>query len=140
MTSADTDVTIRSQVPVADALLVALGSQDFVRLADLFEQDAVLNAVLPDGLHEWTGPERITAAFHRWFGVVDQCELIATDVALHGPRLQMRWRARVSGAHFGTTPYVVEQHVYADPGPTGRIQTMSMLCSGFVMEETDARG
>ena len=25
----------------------------------------------------------------------------------------------------------------ADPGPTGRIQSMSMLCSGFVREHSD---
>lgn len=137
MVSTDSPIGIR--VPVADALLDALDARDFDSLAGLFEPDAVVQAALPDGLHEWTGPERITAAFFRWFGRVEECELLTAAVALHGPRLQMRWRARVRGGHFGDAPFLVEQHVYADPGATGRIQTMSLLCSGFVLEREDVR-
>ena len=122
---------------MADAVLGAVAGRDFDRLAAAFEPDAVLSALLPDGFHEWTGPERVTAAFVRWFGRVDEFELLAATVAMHGPRLQLGWRARVRGGHVGAAPFVVEQHVYADPGPTGRIQTMAMLCSGFVQEQPD---
>ena len=71
----------------------------------------------------------------RWFGSVDEFELVAATVGVHGPRLQMSWRARVRGGRFGDVPFVVEQHVYADLGPTGRIQTMALLCSGFTPEQ-----
>jgi len=117
--------------------LDALSGRDFERLAGLFEPDAVLTALLPDGFHEWTGAERVTAAFVRWFGRVDEFELVDATVGMHGPRLQLGWRARVRGGYFGDVPFVVEQHVFADPGPTGRIQTMAMLCSGFTEEHLD---
>jgi hypothetical protein len=123
--------------PVAEALLSALAERDFERLAAVFEPDVVLSALLPGGFHEWTGPERVTAAFGRWFGRFDAFELLDATVSLHGPRLRMAWRARVRGGHLGDVPFVVEQHVYADPGPTGRIRTMALLCSGFTQEHRD---
>lgn len=135
MTSAAT--TPAPTVPVADALLVALAGRDFDQLAGALEPDAVLSALLPRGFHEWTGPEQITAAFTRWFGSVDEFELVTTTVGVHGPRLRMIWRARVRGGRFGDGPFVVEQHVYADVGPTGRIGSMALLCSGFTPERAD---
>ena len=119
---------------MADAVIGALAERDFERLASLFEDDVVFTALLPDGFHEWTGPERATAAFVRWFGRVDDCELLHVAVSLHGPRLMLQWKVRVRGGRFGDWPHLVQQHVYADAGPTGRIQTMAMLCSGFVRE------
>jgi len=122
---------------VGGALLWSLANGDFDRLAMVFEPDATLTALLPDGLHEWQGPARISGAFVGWFGRVDECELLEVAVAPHGPRLQMRWRARVRGGGFGDADFVVEQHAYVDPAPTGRIQRMSMLCSGFVRERAE---
>ncbi|MET0458969.1 MAG: nuclear transport factor 2 family protein [Ilumatobacteraceae bacterium] len=135
MTSADIEPV--PHVPVTDALLGSLARRDFDQLAAVLEPDVVLRALLPGGFHEWTGPERVTEAFGRWFGRVDEFELVAATVGVHGPRLQLSWRARVRGGRFGDAPFVVNQHVYADPGPTGRIQTMAMLCSGFTEERSD---
>jgi hypothetical protein len=137
-TSQDAAADTPPQGTVGDALLWTLAVGDFDRLATLFEPDATCAALLPDGLHEWQGPARISDAFTRWFGVVGACELIAGVVAPHGPRLQVRWRARVRGGGFGDADFVVEQHAYLDPAPTGRIQHMSMLCSGFVRENPGA--
>jgi hypothetical protein len=136
MTSAAT--TPVPPVPVADALLAALAGRDFDQLAEALEPDAVLSALLPRGFHEWTGPEPITAAFVRWFGRPEEFELVTTTVGSHGPRLQLAWRARVRGGPFGDAPFVVEQHVYADLGPTGRIRSMALLCSGFTPEQPGA--
>ena len=38
------------------------------------------------------------------------------------------------GGPFGDELFVVEQVVYVDPGPSRRVLSMSMLCSGFVRE------
>ena len=38
------------------------------------------------------------------------------------------------GGPFGDVSHVVEQQVYADPGPSGRIERLAMLCSGFAPE------
>jgi hypothetical protein len=123
--------------PLADAVVGALADRDFARLAESFEHDGVLSALLPSGYHEWTGPERVAATFTRWFGGVDEFELVTATVGVHGARLQLWWRARVRGGHVGDGPFVVEQHVYVDTGATGRIQTMAMLCSGFTAERPD---
>jgi hypothetical protein len=119
---------------MADAVLRCLGAGTFTQLAALFEPDIAVSALLPDGLHEWLGPEQVVTAFVRWFGRVDEYELFDTYAGHLGPRLHLRWQARVRGGSFGDATFVVQQHVYADPGPTGRIQTMSMLCSGFAEE------
>jgi hypothetical protein len=124
-------------VSIADAFLAALATGELDRLGELFEPDATLNALLPEGLREWHGPERIVRAFVVWFGRADDYELLDTAIGQAGPRLQMRWRARVRGGVFGDATLVVEQHVYADAGPSGRIQSMAMLCSGFTEERSD---
>jgi hypothetical protein len=136
MNSADTSSST-PKVSVADVFLGHLAIGDFDQLARVFEPDVSLSALLPDGLHEWHGPERVIAAFVRWFGRVDTYELVDTAVGHVGPRLQLRWRARVRGGTFPDASFVVEQHVYADAGPSGRIQSMSMLCSGFAREHLD---
>jgi hypothetical protein len=123
-----------AETSIADVFLGRLAARDIDGLAELFELDGTLLALLPDGFHTWEGRSRIAAAFSRWFGRVDELDLLDSGAGGHGPRLHLRWRARVRGGGFGDTSYVVEQLVYADPGPTGRIQTMSMLCSGFVRE------
>lgn len=122
---------------VGDVFLGHLAGGDFDQLAELFEPDVSLSALLPDGHHEWQGPERVIAAFVRWFGRVEEYALINSTIGNVGPRLQLRWRARVRGGPYGDASFVVEQHVYADPGPSGRIQTLSMLCSGFAKEHAD---
>ncbi|MET0902677.1 MAG: nuclear transport factor 2 family protein [Acidimicrobiales bacterium] len=119
---------------IADVFIAHLAAGDFAQLATLFEPDVVVSALLPDGLHEWRGPEQVMTAFVGWFGRVDEYELVAAAVDHVGPRLQLQWRARVRGGHFGEVRHVVEQQVYADPGPSGRIAHLSMLCSGFAPE------
>ena len=114
--------------------LAHLAAGDFTALATLFEPEVSFNALLPDGLREWQGREQVEAAFVAWFGRVEEYAIVASSVDHVGPRLQLQWRARVRGGHFGEVSHVVEQQVYADPGPSGRIAHLSMLCSGFAPE------
>jgi len=120
----------RPQRSIADVFLQHLGNGDIDQLGELFEPDVTLTALLPEGLHEWRGPD-VTRAFRSWFGRVDEIQLLKSAVGHVGPRLYLRWRARVRGGPFGDASFVVEQQLYADAGPTGRIHAMSMLCSGF---------
>jgi hypothetical protein len=119
---------------MADVLLGRLAAGAFADLATLCEPDVTFRALLPDGCYEWHGPDSVVAAFLRWFGNVDEYALVQAHVGNLGPRLHLRWRARVHGGSYGDATYVAEQHVYADPGPTGRVQALSMLCSGFAEE------
>jgi hypothetical protein len=136
MISTDTEPATR-QPTVGDVFLARLGARDFERLAELFEPDVVLHALLPDGLRERQGPEQVIDSFAGWFGRVDEYELLDAAAGNVGPRLQLHWRARVRGGGFPDGSFVVEQHIYADPGPSGRIHGMAMLCSGFVREQPD---
>jgi ketosteroid isomerase-like protein len=116
----------------AEALLDALAAHDFDRLADAFEPDAVMSALLPRGHDEWQGAVDIRAAFERWFGDVDELEVAHSAISRIGDSLQLHWRLRVCGGpRFGAQPMVVEQHACAQPGPTGRIAQMALLCTGF---------
>jgi hypothetical protein len=79
----------------------------------------------------------VFGAFVGWFGRAEEYELIEASVGQVGPRLQLGWCARVRGGPYGDATFVVEQHAYADVGPTGRIRAMSMICSGFARERLD---
>jgi hypothetical protein len=122
------------QFSVAGAFLEGLATQDFDRLAGAVAEDARLSALVPSGLKQWDGAEQIRATFRRWFGEVEAFELVEAVMGEVGPRLNLRWRARVRAERFGNGWTVVEQQVYADTGPDGRIARMSLLCSGFCPE------
>ncbi len=122
---------------VAGSLLEALAARDFERLAAALDDDASLGALLPRGFCEWHGATEISAMFRQWFGEIEQFEVADASVGQVGSRLQLRWRVRVRGARFGDETMVVEQHVFADTGPSGRIRSMSLLCSGFCSEHLD---
>ena len=125
------------QFAVAGSFLESLAARDFDRLATALDDDASLSALLPRGFDEWRGAEAITGAFVGWFGDVDEFEVVDASVGQVGSRLQLRWRVRVRGGRFNDDAMVVEQHVYAATGATGRIRAMSLLCSGFCKEHVD---
>jgi len=133
MTSTDTSM-LTPGASIADVFFGHLSAGRFDQLADVFEPDIVLVGLLPEGVQEWHGPERAVAAFITWFGRVEEYELVEASADHVGPRLKLEWRARVRGGVFGDASFVVEQQLYADAGPTGRMQRMSLLCSGFARE------
>jgi hypothetical protein len=130
-TGASTGVPLFS---VAGAFLEGLAAQDFPRIAATLDEDAHLTALVPSGFKQWHGPEQIGATFRRWFGDVDEFELVDASVGEVGQRLHLRWRARVQAPRFGAGWFVVEQQVYADTGADGRIAQLFLLCSGFCRE------
>ena len=117
--------------PVAGDFLEGLATQDFARLGATLADDAYMTGLVPSGLKEWDGPEQIVAIFRRWFGEVVAFDLVDAVVGGAGPRLHLRWRVRVRAGRLGDGWFVVEQQVYADTGPDGRIERLSLLCSGF---------
>lgn len=130
-TAARSDVALFS---VAGAFLEGLATQDFARIAATLDDDADLTALVPSGFKRWEGPDEISATFRRWFGDVDAFELVDASVGEVGARLHLRWRARVQAPRLGAGWFVVEQQVYADTGPDGRLARLSLLCSGFCPE------
>jgi SnoaL-like protein len=126
------------QFAVAGLLLEAFAAHDFDRLATALDDHASLSALLPRGFDEWNGAAGIRSAFEQWFGDVDEFEVADASVGQVGSRLQLRWRVRVRGGpRFGDEAMVVEQYLYADTAPNGRVRHMSLLCSGFCPEHLD---
>ena len=118
----------------AGAFLDALAVQDFDRLRATLDDAAHLSALLPRGLVERDGAEQVTAAFRTWFGEVDRFELLDAALGEVGPRRHLRWRVRVQAPARGEGWLVIEQQVYADTGPDGRLTRLALLCSGFHAE------
>ena len=122
------------RVSVAAAFLEGLSAQDFARIAATLDDDAHLTALVPSGFKQWHGTEEIGATLRRWFGDVDDFDLVDAAVGEVGQRLHLRWRVRVRAARLGVGWFVVEQQVYADTGSDGRIAQLFLLCSGFCRE------
>jgi hypothetical protein len=131
----------RPEVPrysVAGAFLEGLAVQDFDRLQSTLSDDVHMRALLPAGLKEWDGPGRVRATFIRWFGDTQDFELVDATVGEIGRRLTLRWRVRVRAERLGEGWFVVEQYAYADTDYGNRIQSISLVCSGYCPETTGA--
>ncbi len=122
---------------VAGIVLDALTAHDFERFDEALDPDATMSALLPRGFREWQGSSEICAQFERWFGDVERFEVADATVGQVGALLQLTWRLRLKGERLGVESMIVEQHVYAATGTTGRIERMSLLCSGFWEEHVD---
>ena len=118
---------------VGGLLLEAIAERDFVRMADCFEPEATMRALLPSGSAEFHGAAQIVDRFREWFGDAEQFEVLDGTVGDVGNRLHIAWRLRMR-----LTPrvddhwQVIEQHAYARANE--RIDALDLLCSGFVPE------
>ena len=122
---------------VAGIVLDALTAHDFARFDEALDADASMSALLPRGFRVWLGSPEICALFEGWFGDIDRFEVAEATVGQVGALLQLTWRLRLKGERLGDESMIVEQHVYAATGVTGRIERMSLLCSGFWEEHVD---
>jgi hypothetical protein len=125
------------QFATAGCLLEVMAAHDFSQLTAVLDPDAALSALLPRGYDEWHGAPAICAQFETWFGNTTDYEVVDAAVGQVGSLLELRWRLRVRADRLGDDAKLVEQHVYATTGPTGRIESMRLLCSGFREEHVD---
>jgi hypothetical protein len=116
---------------VAESFLAGLAAQDFARLGDALAPAACLRALLPSGLHEWTGAEVIASRFAGWFGDTEDFELIEAAAGEVGGRLHLQWRLRLRAQRLGAGWFTVGQQAYADTGEGGPIARLDLLCTGY---------
>lgn len=116
----------------------ALVAQDFVRLGHALAPSVILRALLPSGLLERAGADVIAARFARWFGETERFDGVDSAVGEVGGRVHLRWRLRLEAERLGPGGYVVEQVGYADQDERGRISHLDLVCSGFLLERSDA--
>jgi hypothetical protein len=117
---------------VGGAFLERIARRDLDGLADCVEPDVRVRAMVPPGPFELQGAEELVGRFRRWFGGDDAFELVDASLGEVGPRLYLRWRVRMTCAGPPRSSRVVEQHAFA--GTRERIDTIDLLCSGFVDE------
>jgi hypothetical protein len=113
------------------ALLDAIAARDLAAIATTLAPDATMQALVPRGLREFTGPGQVCAAFDGWFGDLAEFHVVAAVLGGLGELLHLEWRIRVRGARLGAGWFVVEQQVYAQTATDGRITALRLLCSGF---------
>lgn len=130
--------TDEAQFAAAGLFLEKLAAADFDQLAVALEPDATLRALLPRRFREWEGRQAVCDAFTELFGGMDEYAVLDATVGLVGTRLHLAWRLHVRGGRLGPHNFVVEQQGYADAGPSGRLQSLSLVCSGFCKEHPDA--
>lgn len=147
MTSTETDVSPSGDVSVLPSaapsrlsrltapgvFLQHLSTGDFARLSEAFEPDVRMQALLPRGLDGWEGSDAVCGAFERFFGAMDEYDLVGATTGQVGERIEMSWRLHLGGARLGPGRFVVEQRCYADAGPTGRLGSIALVCSGYCM-------
>jgi 2-polyprenyl-6-methoxyphenol hydroxylase-like FAD-dependent oxidoreductase len=117
------------EVAPGERFLDAIRRRDFAAIESLIAEDARVRALLPRGPVELAGSAGAVAAFRRWFGDVEEFELLDTELGSVADRLRMSWRCRLrwAGEDFVR---IIEQQAYAKV-VDGRIVVMDMLCSGF---------
>lgn len=118
-------------VELGQRLVDGIIAHDWERVASCFAPEARFLAVVANDakpFREHIGGEAAAAAISRWFGDDDVTELVASDVEALADRVRVNYR--VHGHNPDDGWYLVEQVVYATPGPDG-FQRVNLACSGF---------
>src|SRR2546423_15700227 len=115
----------QGRVPMAEAdlALVAVGAtphkflellaaRDFEGLAASLASDAHARFLLPHGLEEYDGRDKIVARITSWFGSASLFDLTSSTEDQVGMRDRISWRVNVV---CDGPPQVIEQVVYLDP-------------------------
>jgi hypothetical protein len=100
-------------------------------IESLFQPHVRFRALVPRRLCEGQTPGEATDWLRRWFGNVDEFQVLQSDVNQVFDRLYLNYQLRVHDVINGWR--LIEQHVYIDV-QDGLILDMWLLCSGFRAE------
>lgn len=121
---------------LARTFLAGLVGQDGTVLRGALAPEVHLRALLPGGLHEWTGAEIVSHRFERWFGAAE-LEPLETWARAVVDRVQLMWRFRIRASRLGEGTFVVGQSAYADLDERGAIVRLDLVCTGYLPEASD---
>ena len=116
-----------SQPVILRLLVDRLAAGDFDGLAECFDPDVRLRALVPGGPGEHIGRAAASGRFAEWFGDATRLELVESRIAPVGDRWLVTYRIDLDEGH---GPRRVEQHLFCDLG-TELITHIDLLCSGF---------
>jgi hypothetical protein len=116
---------------VAGRLIDGLAARDFDAVVGALTDDVSFRALLPRRVLDVTGSDAVRAAFDTWFGGAERWGLAEAVVGEVGGRIHLRWRLRLTNPQVGPGTFLVEQQVYADAGPDGRLRDVALMCTGY---------
>lgn len=116
---------------LAGRIIDGLAARDFDAVAAAMADDVRFRALLPSRVLELDQRSAVHDAFETWFGDAEHWELVEAVVGEIGGRLHLRWKLNVTKPRIGPGNLLVEQQVYADAGPDGRLRDVALLCTGF---------
>ena len=116
---------------VAGRFMDGIAARDFDAVVSTLADDVVFRALLPRRVVELAGRAAARSIFDTWFAAAERWELIEAVVGEVGGRLHLRWRLRLTNPNIGPGTFLVEQQIYADAGPDGRLGNVALLCTGY---------
>jgi SnoaL-like domain len=116
---------------IAGRFIDGLGARDFDAVAGTLTDDVTFRALLPSKVLDRSGRDAVRSVLHTWFGAAERWEMIEAVVGEVGGRIHLRWRLRLTNPDVGPGTFLVEQQVYADTGPDGRLRDVALLCTGY---------
>jgi hypothetical protein len=120
---------------VAGRFIDGLAARDFASVVGSLTEDVAFRALLPRRVLDLEGGAAVRATFDTWFGAAERWELVEAVVGDIGGRIHLRWRLRLTNPDVGPGRFLVEQQVYADTGPDGRLRDVALLCTGYLRDE-----
>jgi hypothetical protein len=136
-TSSQTDPLTADEalsLAVAGRFIDGIAARDFDAAVGALTDDVTFRALLPSRVLDLAGRDAARSAFDTWFGDAERWELAEAVVGEVAGRIHLRWRVRLTNPRIGPGSFVVEQQVYADAGPDGRLRNVALMCTGFRRE------
>jgi hypothetical protein len=125
-----TDEAVR--FAIAGRFIDGLAARDFEAVVGSLTDDVVFRALLPRRVLDLEGRAAVHSAFDKWFGAAERWEMVEAVIGEIGGRIHLRWRLRLTNPDVGPGTFLVEQQVYADGGPDGRLRHLALLCTGYL--------
>ena len=119
---------------VAGRFIDGLAARDFDAVVGSLTDDVTFRALLPRRVLDLVGSAAVRSTFHSWFGAAERWELVEAVVGEIGGRVHLRWRLRLTNPEIGPGTFLVEQQLYADAGPDGRLRDVALLCTGYLRD------
>ena len=123
------DVTPGNDVGLAKHFLTALADRDFSQIEAIFQPHVRFRTLSPSALRESASAEGAAEWFQRWYGDVDELEVLRLAIDQIADRLYFTYRLRLRHADRWR---IIEQHAFCCT-EEGRISDIAVLCSGFHM-------
>jgi TusA-related sulfurtransferase len=122
---------------VGNAFVNAVAGRDFESLRAAMVDDVRFRLLVPKGPQAEAGAAETVGRFVGWYAEADELRLESSSVGTVAGRLLLAYRFRLHGADGWR---VIEQHVVADVAPDGRLETIDLLCTGFLPDPEPGPG